>query len=120
MGDSIIVWVRNDKRAINPNEDYFLAKVEKNALQLDAGGVYSAMKHKKNDLIVFVCWYIFVLSKTNTAGDRFYSNGFAHLIHCNPITRNLEKYITLKWVSRYYKLDKSLHDHVEKHGDISY
>ena len=57
MGDSIIVWVRNDKRAINPNEDYFVAKVEKNALQLDAGGVYSAMKHKKNDLMLVFIYY---------------------------------------------------------------
>jgi len=53
--DNIIVRVHNGKRAINPDENYFVAKVEKVALQLDEGGVNSAMKYKKNDWIVFVC-----------------------------------------------------------------
>ena len=108
------------KKTNNPNEDYFVAKIEKKALKLDEGGVYSATKYNKNDWIVFVCWYVFVPSKTNEAEDRFYSKGFAQWIPCNSIIQSLENPITLKWEWRYYKLEKKMHDYIELKGDISY
>ena len=41
VGDNIIVWVCNAERAINPDENDSVAKVENFALQLDKGEVYS-------------------------------------------------------------------------------
>ena len=117
---NVIVRVSNDERANNPNEDYFVAKIEKKALKLNAGGVYSATKYNKNDWIVFVRWYAFVPSKTNEAEDRFYSKGFAQWIPCNSIIKTLENPITLNWEGRYYKLEKKMHDYIELKGDISY
>ena len=69
---NVNVRVRNDERANSPNEDYFVAKIEKKALKLDEGGVYSATKYNKNDWIVFVRWDVFVPSKTNKTEDRVY------------------------------------------------
>ena len=97
-----------------------MAKIEKKALKLDEGGVYSATKYNTNDWIVFVHWYVFIPLKTNEAEDRFYSKGFAQWIPCNSIIQRLEQSITMKWVRPYYRLDGKLHDHIEEKGNISY
>lgn len=102
------------------NEDYFVAKIERKAKKLDEGGMYSAQPYQKNDWIVYVRWYIFFPNKTNNSGDRFYSRGTVQWIPCNSIIRNLKEQITLRWSSRYYKLFKSLHTHIEEHGDLAY
>ena len=118
--DNISVWVHNNERARNPNEDYFVAKIEKGARKLDEGGVYSVVKYNKGDWILFGHWYELVPSKTSAAGDRFYSKGFAQWIPCNSIIQRLEQSITMKWVRPYYRLDGKLHDHIEEKGNISY
>ena len=40
MRKNVTVRVRNNERANTPNEDYFVAKIEKKALKVDEGGVY--------------------------------------------------------------------------------
>ena len=107
-------------RNLNLNEDYFVAKIERKAKTLDEAGMYSAQPYQKNDWIVYVRWYIFSPNKTNNGGDRFYSRGDAQWIPCNSIIRNLKEQVTLSWSSRYYKLSKSLHTHIEEHGDLAY
>jgi len=93
--DNIIVRVHNDERANNPDEEHFVAKIEKKARKLDEGGVYSAVKYNKGDWILSARWYGIVASKTNAAGDRFYPEGFAQWIPCNSIIRGLDQAITL-------------------------
>ena len=70
VGGNVIVRVSDEERNDNPNEEYFVAKVEGEAKQLDEDGVYSAVPFQKNDWIVSVCWYKYVESKTNCMGDR--------------------------------------------------
>ena len=41
-GDNAIVRVENEERLQNPDEEYFVAKIEDNDLQLDEAGMYSA------------------------------------------------------------------------------
>ena len=120
VGDNVIVRVANEERLLNPDEEYFVAKVEQDAMQLNEAGTYSTVAFKKNDWIVSVNWYIFAPTKTNEEGDRFYRKGYSGWIPCNAIIRCLTKPIKLKWVGQYYKLDRALNDHVEEYGDISY
>ena len=120
IGENVIVRASQEERNLNLNEDYFVAKIERKAKKLDEGGMYSAQPYQKNDWIVYVRWYIFSPNKTNNSGDRFYSRGTVQWIPCNSIIRNLKEQITLRWSSRYYKLFKSLHTHIEEHGDLAY
>ena len=62
----------NDERLLYPDEEYFIAKIEQDALQLNEAGTYSTVAFKKNDRIVSVHWYIFAPTKTNGRGDKFY------------------------------------------------
>ena len=55
VGKNIIVRVSNEEREQNLDEDYFVAKIEKRAVELDEAGVYSAVPFRKNDWIVYVC-----------------------------------------------------------------
>ena len=56
----------------NPDEYYFVAKIEEGSQKLDEAGVYSAVPFRTNDWIVFVCWYNFFPSKLISNGNRFY------------------------------------------------
>ena len=38
----------------DPDEDYFVAKIEESALKQEDAGTYSTMPYRKNDLIAFV------------------------------------------------------------------
>lgn len=118
IGSNVIVRVSSDEREDNPDEDYFVAKIEEKAVQLDEGGVYSAVQFKKNDWIVSVCWYVFVSSKTNRLGDRFYTKGFSQWIPCGSIIRSLSEPIKMTWSGQHYRLSKRLNDHIEQHGDL--
>ena len=120
VGKSVIVRVSNEERASIPDEDYFVAKIEGNALKLEDAGVYSAVPYQKNDWIVFVHWYTFVPAKRNRRGDRFYTKGFSQWIPCNSIIRCLTLPITLRWSGQYYKLDHAINAHIEQYGDIFY
>jgi len=85
IGQNVIVRVSNEEQADNPDEEYFVAKIEEKAKQLEEEGTYSAVLFKKNDWIIFVRWYIFVSSKTNRLGDGFYTKDFAQWIPCGSI-----------------------------------
>ena len=110
----------NEERADNPDEEYFVAKVEEKAKKLDEGGTYSAVPYRKNDWIVFVRWYTFVPSKRNRAGDRFYTGGFSQWIPCASIIRSIRTPVTLDWVGQHHRLRSALNTHIEQHGDTSY
>ena len=47
MGENIIVRVSNDEKDDNPDEEYFVAKIEEKAKQLEEGAVHSAVLYKK-------------------------------------------------------------------------
>ena len=118
IGQNVIVRVRDDERATNPDEDYFVGKIEKKPLKLDEDGTYSAVLYKKNDWITSIRWYEFVPSKRDDSGDRFYKKGYSQWIPCGSIIRNLEKPITLKWTGKHYRLARDLHAYIEDAGDI--
>ena len=60
IGNSIIVRSANKEEGEkNPDEDYFVVRIEEGAPKLDEAGVYSTVLFRKNDLIVFVRWYMF-------------------------------------------------------------
>jgi len=116
VGENIIVRVSNDEKDENPDEEYFVAKIEEKAKQLEEEGVYSDVLYKKNDWIVYARWYAF--SKTNDSGDRFYTKGFPQWIPCGSIIRTLTQSVTLNWCGNDWKLESSLNSHIEKHGNI--
>jgi hypothetical protein len=112
--------VSDEERADNPDEEYFVAKIEEKAVKLEEAGTYSAVPFKKNDWIVFERWYEFVSTKKNRRGDRFYKKGFAQWIPCGSIIRTLTQTVTLRWSGGYYQLSKELNTHIEQYGDITY
>lgn len=120
VGQNIVVRVSNEEKDDNPDENYFVAKVEEKAIKLEEGGTYSAVLYKKNDWIVSVQWYVFVSTKTNRRGDRFYKRGFAQWIPCGSIIRSLKDQVVLRWNGSYYQLSRELNDHIEQYGDITY
>ena len=118
VGGNVIVRVSDDERSDNPNEEYFVAKIEGAVKQLDEDGVYSAVTFRKNDWIVSVCWYNYVESKTNRMGDRFYTRGFSQWIPCGSIIRTLAMPVKLTWSGQYHRLSRVLNDHIEQHGNL--
>ena len=120
IGDNIIVRVSKEEKADNPDEEYFVAKIEEKAVKLEEAGTYSAVQFKKNDWIVFVQWYEFVSTKKNRRGDRFYKKGFSQWIPCGSIIRSLTQTVTLRWSGGYYQLSNDLNTHIEEYGDITY
>ena len=120
VGDNVIVRVSKEEEDDNPDENYFVAKIEEKALRLGGAGTYSAVPFKKNDWIVYVCWYEFVPTKKNRNGDRFYKKGFSQWIPCGSIIRSLSQKVTLRWSGGHYLLGSSLNKHIEQYGDISY
>ena len=57
---------------MNPDEGYFVAKIEERAKKIDKDEIYSAVEFKTGDWIVKFRWYVFCPSMTNRRGDRFY------------------------------------------------
>jgi hypothetical protein len=119
VGKDIIVRVSNDEKDDNPDEDYFVARIEEKAIKLEADGLYSAVPYKKNDWIIFVRWFNFVPSYKNRRGDRGYSKGSAQWIPCGSIIRSIKEPVTLRWSGKYYRLTRELHAHIEQYGDIT-
>ena len=118
VGTNVIIRLSDDEREDNPDEEYFVAKIEGDAIQLEEPGVYSAVPFKKNDWIVSACWYSFVPSKTNRLDDRFYKKGFSQWIPCGSIIRSLKVPVKLRWSGQHFRLSKELHDHIEQYGDL--
>jgi len=54
IGDNIIVRVSKEEKADNPDEEYFVAKIEDKAVKLEEAGTYSAVKFKKM-IGLFLC-----------------------------------------------------------------
>ncbi len=120
VGMNVVVRVSEEERNENPDEEYFVARIEERAKKLDEDGVYSAVPFKKNDWIVSVCWYCFVSSNISGGGDRLYKKGFSQWIPCGSIIRSLTQPISLRWCRRcqYYRLTKALNTHIEQQGDL--
>ena len=49
VGENVIIRVSDEERNDNPNEEYFVAKVEGEVKKLDEDGVYSAVPFRIND-----------------------------------------------------------------------
>ena len=48
--ENIVVWVSNKKKADNPDEDYFVAKIEEKKMKLEEDETCSAVLYRKNQL----------------------------------------------------------------------
>jgi len=79
VGENIIARIAEEEKSYNPDEEYFVAKIEERAKKLEEDGTFCAVPFKKNDWIVLVRWYNF--AKKNPGGDRFYKKGEAQ---CHP------------------------------------
>ena len=90
VGDNIVVRIADEEREMNPDEEYFVCKIEEKAIKLSEAGVYSAVNFKKGDWIVKICWYVFCPSKQNRTGDRFYKKGYSQFIACGSIVRAIK------------------------------
>ena len=60
--NNVIVRIAKEERESNPDEEYFVAKIEGKTKQIKQRGVYSAVQFEKGDWIVSACWYICILS----------------------------------------------------------
>ncbi len=120
VGENVTVRISNDERNDNPDENYFVAKIESKAKKLTEAGTYSAVHYERNDWIVFVRWYTFVPSKTNRRNDRFYTKGFAQWIPCGSIIHTLKEPVNMRWTGKHYQLLRELNTHIEENGNLAY
>ena len=119
VGDNVVVRIADEEREINPDEEYFVCKIEEKAIILSEAGMYSAVKFKKGDWIVKICWYVFCPSKQNRTGDRFYKMGYAQFIACGSIVRAIKpKDVVLRWSGGYYRPGKQTSRKIEDFGDL--
>lgn len=119
VGENIVVRQATEERLENPNEAWFLAKVEEKPKKLEEAGVYAAVHYSKGDWIVFVRWYEFDASKKNDDGDRFYKKGASQWIPCGSIVKGLRSEVNLPWMGRHYRLNRGLAEDIEEYGDVA-
>ena len=60
---------------MNPDDEYFVARIKKRAKKIDKYGFYNAVKFKKGDWIVKIRWYVMCPSVTNRRDNRFHKKG---------------------------------------------
>ena len=119
IGNNVVARIAEEERAINPDEEYFVAKVEVRAKKIDKAGFYSAVEFKKGDWIVKIRWYELCPLKTNMRGDRFYRRGDSQWIGCASIVRTIEpKDVVMTWSGQHYRLSKEAGKHIEDYGDL--
>ena len=117
VGDNVIARIHPDERLINPDEEYFVARVVGEAIKLDAPGFYSTQQYFKNDWIVKIQWY--ELNSVEANGDRIYSRGNAQFLHCDMLVRNLSRPIDLAKNQSHFSLSKNLDDYIIRYGAIT-
>ena len=104
---------------MNPDEEYFVAKIEERTDQIDKPGFYSAVEFNKGDWIVKIRWYVICPSKTNRRGDRFYKRGDSQWIGCASIVRTIKPNdVVMRWSGQHYMLSKEVSKHLEDCGDL--
>ena len=104
---------------MNPDEEYFVAKIEEKAKKIEETGFYSAVNFKKGDWIVKIRWYELCPLKTNMRGDRFYRRGDSQWIGCASIVRTIKpKDVVMTWSGQHYRLSKEAGKHIEDYGDL--
>ena len=104
---------------MNPDEEYFVAKIEERAKKIDKDAIYSAVEFKKGDWIVKIRWYVFCPSMTNRRGNRFYKKGDLQWIGCASIVRSVKsKDVIMRWSGRHYRLNKEVNTQIEDYGDL--
>ena len=118
VGENIIVRLAAEERDINPDEEWFVAKIEEKPRKLEEAGVYAAVPFEKGDWIVLVRWYVFDPSKANGDGDRFYRKGRTQYIPCGSIVQGVRSEVKLPWVGRHYRLSRDLVDDIVEYGDL--
>ena len=118
VGTNVIVRQAAEERLENPDEAWFLAKVEEKPKKLEEAGVYAAVQFSKGDWIVLVRWYLFDPSKVDQ-GDRFYKKGASQWIPCGSIVQGIRSEVRLPWGGRHYRLDRGLAEDIEEYGSVS-
>ena len=52
VGRIVVLRIAEEEREMNPDEEYFVAKMEERAKKIDEDEIYSAVEFKKGDWIV--------------------------------------------------------------------
>ena len=78
-----------EERDENPDEEWFVAKLEEKAKKLEEARFYTVVHYNKGDWIVYASWYLFDPSKVDGSGDRFYKRGPPQWIPCGSIVQGL-------------------------------
>ena len=52
VGRIVVLQIAEEEREMNPDEEYFVAKMEERAKKIDEDEIYSAVEFKKGDWIV--------------------------------------------------------------------
>ena len=68
VGENVIVRVANEERLLNPDEEYFVAKIEQDVLQLNEAGTSSTVAFKKVTGL-FLCVGIFWVLQRQTGKE---------------------------------------------------
>ena len=116
---NVVVRQAAEERLENPEEAWFVAKLEEKPKKLEEAGVYAAVNYNKGDWIVFVRWYEFDASKVDGSGDRFYKKGPSQWIPCGSIVKGVRSEVRLPWIGRHYRLCRELVEDIEEYGDIT-
>ena len=61
--------IAEEELEMNPDEEYFVVKIEERGGKIDKDETYSAVEFKKGDWIVKIRWYVFCPSMTNRCDD---------------------------------------------------
>ena len=118
VGRDVVLRMHPDERRLNPDDEYFLGRVEEPARKLDAPVCYSTNSFQKNDWIVKIRWYELISVEAN--GDRMYKKGQVQFLNVKMIVQKLTRQIKLDHVGRSkYCLPHALDDHIVRYGDIN-
>ena len=119
IDSNVVARIAEEERVMNPDEEYFVAKIEGRAKKTDKAGFYSAVEFKKGDWIVKIRWYKFCPSMTNRRGDRIYKRGDSQWTGCASIVGTIKSNdVVMRWSGQYYQLIKEVSKHIEDYGDL--
>ena len=86
------------ERLENPDEAWFVAKLEEKPKKLEEAAVYAAVHYNNGGWIFVVSWYLFDAFKVDGSGDRFYKKGSSQWIPCGSIVKGVRSEVRLPWV----------------------
>ena len=119
-GEFVVARVDPSDRRKNPEEDYFVGRLQGTPYKLTEPGIYAGNQYNKGWYVVEMQWY--ERKDEDDAGNYFFERGHSQLLNCNAFVRGLGKNkIHLQYDRRQklYKLNRSLDEHIQKYGALT-